>query len=265
MSRTDPPKSAPKDARESFFIGFLSPDRALARFLAGVGIGLVAMFAGLGWLLAATQDDPGDGAFRWDWGPQTVVGRLEARPYPILHVSQSERFPAGHTLMLSGPGKRGVQPRADALDGQIVRVMGIALTRGALDMIQVSGQPDGLLPAEAGATAPPLPERQDLGRWRVTGEICDGKCYTGAMRPGAGLAHKACANLCLLGGVPPVFVATDAIDGQSHLLLADADGGPVTAQVMELTALLVEAEGRVERRGGILVFRIDPARVGRAP
>lgn len=90
------------------------------------------------------------------------------------------------------------------------------------------------------------------------GEICDGKCYTGAMRPGEGLAHRACANVCLVGGVPPVFVSTDRIDGEEFLLMADADGGPVTDALLDHVATLVEVEGDVERRGDILVFRIDP-------
>ena len=60
------------------------------------------------------------------------------------------------------------------------------------------------------------------------------------------------------GGVPPVFVATDEIDGTPFLLMADAEGGPVTDKVLAHTATLIEIEGAVERRGALLVFRIDP-------
>ncbi|MEM9147419.1 MAG: hypothetical protein AAGC57_14605 [Pseudomonadota bacterium] len=255
MTRPDP-------AREAFFVGFLAPPRALARFLGVVALALVALFAGLGWLVAATQGDPGDGAFRFDLGRQTVTGVLEARPYPMLHVLESERFPAGHTLLLSGQGKRGVQARAEALDGQVVTASGVLLRRGALDMLQLRGGTNGLAAAEGdGARPEPVP----LGRWRLTGEICDGKCYAGAMRPGTGLAHKACANLCLIGGVPPVLVTTAEIAGSRFLMLADAEGGPVTDQVLDRTALLIEAEGAVERRGDLLVFRLDPATLRAVP
>jgi hypothetical protein len=98
---------------------------------------------------------------------------------------------------------------------------------------------------------------EDLGRWRLTGEICDGNCLTGAMRPGTGLAHRACANLCILGGLPPVFVATDSIAGSEFFLIGDADGGPLPDEMLDWTALLIAAEGRVERRGGVNVFLID--------
>ena len=252
------------ERNEPFFIGWAAPPAALRPFLIAACLVLSALFAATGWLLAATQDDPGDGAFRFDWGRQTVVGVLEAKPYPILHILRdSERFSEGHTLLLSGFGKRGAQDRGDPLDGQIVQASGVALTRGEIDMLQLRGGSNGLSGAEdaedLAGQAPPTP--QPLGRWRVTGEICDGKCYTGAMRPGDGLAHKACANLCLIGGVPPIFVATDRIDGEQFLLLADAEGGPVTDAILDHVATLVEIEGEVERRGAILVFRIDPATI----
>ena len=244
------------EPREPFFVGWAAPPPSLRRFLVWVAACLVGLFAALGYLFAATQDDPGDGAFRFDWRRQTVVGVVEFRPYPLIHVRESERFPEGHTLLLSGIGKVGAQDRSVALDGRLVRASGVVLKRGDLDMLQVRAGEAGLTAAEAADTGPP--QAQPLGRWRITGEICDGKCYAGAMRPGRGLAHKACANLCLNGGVPPVFVATDEIDGTPFLLMADADGGPVTDKILDHTATLVEIEGAVERRGALLVFRIDP-------
>ncbi len=244
------------EPREPFFIGWAAPPKSLRGFLVRVAGGLVGLFAALGYLLAATQDDPGDGAFRFDWNRQALVGVLESRPYPVIHVRESERFPVGHTLLLSGNGKLGAQDRSAALDGRVVQASGIVLKRGDLDMLQLRAGAEGLSAVEAESAVPPT--ARPLGRWRITGEICDGKCYAGAMRPGRGLAHKACANLCLTGGVPPVFVATDEIAGTPFLLMADADGGPVTDEVLDHTATLVEIEGAVERRGALLVFRIDP-------
>jgi hypothetical protein len=202
--------------------------------------------------VAATQDDPGDGAFL---GRANAIGILQARPYPVVHVIEGEKYSPGDTILLNGPGKRGVQERAAEFDGALVRVAGARIMRGDILAMQVAGGANGLKAAEGAGEAPVA---EDLGRWRLTGEICDGKCLTGAMRPGRGLAHKACANLCLTGGVPPVFVSTDKVDGTEFMLLADADGGPVTDALLDHTATLVEVEGRVERRGGLLVFKIDP-------
>jgi hypothetical protein len=238
----------------SFFIGWAPPPGDLRRFLAAVALACLAVFAVVAFLAASTADDPGDGAFRFDWGPQTVTGVLETDPYPMLHVTESERFRAGHTLMLSGVGKTGVRQWAGPVDGSLVRVTGVALKRGDLDMLQVDGGEQGLAAVD-GPVAPVAVE--PLGRWRLTGEICDGKCYAGAMRPGEGLAHRACANLCLIGDVPAVFVATAPVAGSRFLLMGDVGGGPIGRDVLDHTATLVDVEGEVERRGGLLVFRID--------
>ena len=238
-----------------FFIGWGKMPAALRDFTIGIGLGLVALLALAGFMVAATQNDPGDGAVL---GGAAAVGVLEAAPYPVLHVTDSESFAAGTALLLSGVGKRGVEDRAGSLDGKLVAVKGVRLARGEIEGVQVSPGADGMVEAD-GAAARPV--AADLGRWRITGEICDGKCLNGAMRPGTGLAHKACANLCLIGGAPPVFVATGRVDGAEFFLLGNADGGPVTQEVLDHTAVLVEAEGRVERRGGIHVFLIDPASV----
>jgi len=246
-----------------FFIGWASPPLALRGFLIGCAAGLIVVFAVFGYLGAATANDPGDGAFRFDWGRQMVIGRLETQPYPLLHVIESERYETGHTLLLSGPGKTGVQERSAPLDGSVVEIQGIALKRGDLDMLQVSNRRNGLVASEI--TGPDLPEPVPLGRWRLTGEICDGKCYAGAMRPGQGLSHKACANFCLSGGVPPLFVSTDAVDGATFFLMADLQGKPVTEAVMDHVATLVEVEGAIERRGGMHVLRIDPDTIRLAP
>ena len=81
------------------------------------------------------------------------------------------------------------------------------------------------------------------------------------MRPGTGLAHRACANLCLVGGVPPVFVSSAPVEGEEFLLIGGPDGGPLPEALLDVTALYISVEGRVERRGDLLVFLIDPASI----
>ncbi|MEM6905484.1 MAG: hypothetical protein AAF568_06280, partial [Pseudomonadota bacterium] len=88
--------------RTPFFIGFLPAPLPLRGFLLGVGAGLVALFSALAWAIGTTQDDPGPGSFRFDWGRQEVMGVLEMAPYPLIRVTQgTERIPEGRTLMLS--------------------------------------------------------------------------------------------------------------------------------------------------------------------
>jgi hypothetical protein len=239
-----------------FFIGFVETPRELRPFLLTVAALLVVAFAGLALAIGGTQDEPADASFRFDWGPQTIKGILENDPYPILHVTEgSERVDTGTTIMLSGVGKNGVQGRAADLEGRLVQATGIMLKRGDLDMMQVGGQPDRLMAIDGDADAV---DSETLGTWRLAGEICDGKCLAGAMRPGRGLSHKACANLCLVGGVPPVFVTSAPLEGSEFLLIGGIDGGPMPDVLLDQVATYVEIEGEVERRGSLLVLKADP-------
>ena len=248
-------------SRDPFFIGYLKPPAGLRRFLPAVAVLFLAVFAASAYVASATQGDPGDGAFQWGWGRQVLTGRLQAEPVPVLHISESERFPAGTAVVLGGPGKVGALDRAKPLDGQVVVAEGVMLTRGDLLMLQVRGGADCLRPAEAGTAAPPLPAPDAAGRWRLTGEICDGKCYTGAMRPGTGLAHKACANLCLIGGQPPIFVSAVPLNGHTFFAMGDTEGRPVANAVLNDTGTLVTIEGRVEMRGAMPYVLVDPATI----
>jgi hypothetical protein len=92
------------------------------------------------------------------------------------------------------------------------------------------------------------------------GEICDGKCYPGGMTPGFGLAHRACAALCITGAVPALFIVAAPVAGASSLLLAGPDGGPPSEALVALAGRPLELEGEVERLGTITVFRVDPAK-----
>jgi hypothetical protein len=241
-------------AQDPFFVGWGKIPKGLKSFLLVVTCSFLFSFGVVAYAVSSTQTDTGGGAFM---GPATAVGILRADPYPVLHVIESEKYDRGDVILLSGGGKRGVFDRAEGLDGEIVHVGGIQLERGNLNGLQLRGGMRGLRPVETPDATFEI-EVEPLGRWKLTGEICDGKCLGGAMRPGTGLAHKACANLCLLGDVPPVFVSSGLVAGHEFLLMADADGLSVTDQILDFTAIYVEIEGDVERRGDLLVFKISP-------
>lgn len=242
-----------------FFIGFLAIPKRLRLFLAIAALALVGAFAGVGLAIGVAQDDPGGAAWRFDWGKQTVVGVVYAEPSPHAVIVQgNQRVPAGHTLMFTGGGKFSVLDRTKPLDGKLATLSGVLLKRGDLDMMQVEGGQNGLSPAEGEA---PAYKTEPLGRWKLAGEICDGKCLAGAMRPGRGLAHKACANLCLIGDIPPVFVSTQPVEGSEYLLVAGPDGGPMPKELLDLVASYIEVEADIERRGDLLIMKVDPKTV----
>lgn len=245
--------------REPFFVGYfnkipapLVPFLAIAcgMFVAGMGL--------LSFSLATTANDPGDGRFVWNRVEMT--GIITTEPYPVLYAPDAETGEPT-AFLLSGQGKRGPGVGRTLEDGMAVLAGGVLLKRGSIDMIQLAGGERGVKPANGGTGTPPEgfapPEPVSLGRWRLTGEICDGKCYQGAMRPGRGLAHKACASLCLIGEIPAVFVSTGNVEGEEFFLLADKDGKAAPDAIYDLLALTVSLEGEVERRGNLLVFKAD--------
>ncbi|WP_428646756.1 hypothetical protein [Roseibium sp.] len=241
-------KSAP------FFVGYLN--KVPKPLIAFVSVFIVCFVGGLGLAalaLSSTQNDPGNGGFQWG-NRFEQTGLLELRPYPVFRVPAGGGTPA-KTYMLSGQGKRGVFDQAKANIKTAVALRGVPIKRGDLTMIQV-GKVEATEGADAAFTpADPVP----LGRWKLTGEICDGKCYSGAMRPGRGLAHKACANLCLTGGIPPVFVSSGAVQGRNFFLMADADGNLLGDEINPLLALYIEVEGDVEKLDDLMVFKADLA------
>ena len=243
----------------AMFVGYLPVPVSLRRFLMVVSVLVVAIFVGAGFLIGATQDEPAASGFRFDYGRQTVTGVIELTPYPLLRVTEgNELITSGKTLMLTAGGKSGVDDRAGALEGQLATVSGVILQRGTIDMMQLRGGPRGLRAAQ-GAAPVPAQQTEQLGRWKVTGEICDGKCLNGAMRPGRGLAHKACAALCLIGDVPPVFVSSQPIEGSDFMLITGPDGTRLPAAAYDYIGQFISLEGDLERRGDMLVLRMDAA------
>lgn len=232
------------------------PPAHLRPFLRRVAFGLPLALAGLGGVLGLAPQDPAGPRFATAGTPlpalpapePSVTGTLTLSPYPLLHVGAGGNL---RTLLLAGDGKQRPPGDLTELEGQRVTAAGFLLSRGDIAMLVLGAPPIAL------GDAPP-PPREWLGRWRITGEICDGKCAAGGMRPGTGLAHRACAALCLDGGVPAVFVSEAPLLGHAYLLLASAEGGPMGAALRPLIGRRVTLEGQVERLGRLLVFRAEP-------
>lgn len=249
-------------ARELFFIGWEArPAPGLRRFLL---VAAVAVLLGLplaGVVLGALATDPAGAGFATVPGgtsladlpqPASLRGLLLDAPVPLLHLPADAAHPRGRTLLLAGEGKTGGLFDAAAARGRWVQAEGYILRRGDIEML-VSDAPPVLLEG----TAPQPPVVEPLGRWRITGEICDGKCAAGGMRPGIGLAHRACATLCLDGDIPAVFVASRPVAGHAFLVLADAQGRSPMPAFRDRIGRRVTLEGAVERCGDLLVFRAD--------
>jgi hypothetical protein len=251
-----------QDQDEPFFIGWADTPPADRRFFLRAGLGLTAAAGGLGLGLAALQQAPGPG----HWDPDAIRewrGIVSAEPYAMLRTN--DLGPGPRTALLSCLGKCGVAARIGALAGQPVVVTGSLIQRGPHAMIAVDEVGDWIR-HDAGArpdAALDFPVPQLLGEVSLAGEILDSKCWFGAMRPSTGKVHKACASLCIRGGIPPAFFVRGA--GQQGALMIMSTGGRAYGpELLGLVGEAVRLSGRVFRRGDLLVLDADMAAIRRA-
>lgn len=244
-----------------FFIGWAPGSaRPIARFLILAVVLMLGGSAALALALGARVDDPGSGAWV---GERDYTGVLIQHPYPVLITDPTAEHPTGHAVLLSGGGKVGVQDMAARHVGQRVRVTGGMVMRGDLGMLfvnEVTPAPGAAPSGSAPLGGAPMPRTESLGRWRVVGEICDGKCTAGAMRPGDGLAHKACASVCILGGVPPVLVTAGPVEGRTFMLMGDPTGRALPPSFRDHVGVRRQLEGTVIRIADLLIFQTDVAK-----
>jgi hypothetical protein len=241
------------DRDDAFFIGWAEAPHADRRFFLRLGLGLMAGTAGLGAGLASLQRAPGAGG----WDPDKVRewrGTVGAAPYAMLR-SRDLGGGVPRTALLSCLGKCGVAAQIGALAGLPVVVTGSLIQRGPHSMIAVDEQGPWLrrdegAPTDVGSV---LPEMEALGEISLSGEILDSKCWFGAMRPSDGKLHKACASLCIRGGIPPAFFARGPAGQTSLMIMTDA-GRAHGQGLLALVADPVRLSGRLFRRGDLLML-----------
>ena len=233
---------------------------ALSRFLRRTVLLLAVAAALVAMALAGLQSpfDPGVFEFGVVRDFEGVVGE---RPHPFLLVDRPGRDPAEPSRFhLVGVGKHGADEEVAGLDGRRVRLRGTLIHRQGETMVEVVGGSVEPLAGEPGGAAAGA---VDLGVQTLRGEIVDSKCYLGVMKPGRGKPHRACATLCIRGGIPPVLRVATADGEHRHLLLTDEAGGAVNSRVLDLVAEPVEITGRVLRAGDLLMLRADPGSIRR--
>lgn len=196
--------------RDSIYVGYLpTPKRtaALLRVLVPVTIIGLGLISGL---VAGAMTSTGDGV--WDLDETTELrGTIRDVGYPVLMV-ESDGQPLTPVLLV-GELKSGVRDQlGEAMNGAEVVIRGNTITRDGLRMLSLAGA-DAITIERPGSGI----ERADGQRVELRGEIMDSKCYLGAMKPGQGKTHKACAILCVRGGVPPVLIGPEG----AHVLTSD--------------------------------------------
>jgi hypothetical protein len=245
------PPDAPRN--DPFYVGYLALPRAHRLFLlAAVPASLTLILAGaIG--LALGQSPWGDG--RWETAAEIrLEGVVSSAPYPVLHTTDADTGEPTQYLLVSS-GKFGPDLGVTPLeDGAAFSLSGFLIERDGRRMLEVSEASP--LEGARGATPSLLGAEPVVLR----GEILDAKCYLGAMKPGIGRGHKACAMLCIEGGIPPVLLTIGADGSRRYHLLADETGAGLAGdrldEILPLVAERVEVSGVESRVGGWRVLRI---------
>ncbi len=248
-----PPRVPPTD-QDEFFIGWLALPRTyrrLVRIAAVVSLLLAGLSAAL---LALPQRSPGDGV--WNPTSQTLVGLAQAAPYPLLWLPADEAHPSGRAVLLVAEGKFGAARRIAQFAGRWVRVRGTLLVRDGRALFELASEPNAVEDLEQFAVKSPFVS-QGAGQVRVRGEIIDPKCYLGAMKPGGGKTHKACAALCIRGGIPPMLLSIDPEGRPQYYLLTGPNDEPLHEQLAPFAGDLIAASGRERLVGDLRVLAID--------
>lgn len=248
-------------SNDDFFVGYLNTPKADKRFFLKAGLGLVLATGASAAGLAAVQNRPGKGT--WDQGAEREwTGIVTADPYAMLRTADLDGSP--QTVLLSCLGKCGVAAQIGALEGKPVKIRGSLIQRGEHAMIAVAETTDWIEPLSTNIETTQLqfPEREFLTDVSLSGEILDTKCWFGAMRPSSGKVHKACAALCIRGGLPPAFFAKDK-QGNHALMIMTVNEGSFSDNELAYVADPVSVAGKVYVRGNILQLDTTPDQIQR--
>lgn len=241
--------------RDGFYVGYRPMPRGLLRKVNLAVGGVMWVLVVVAILALVAQPDPGDGT--WNTAtPQTRTGVLLAAPYPMV-VENAHLGDGASVTLLVQMGKLGAQPMLGGRDRVSVEVEGFAIERDGRRILELVPEPEAIR-ASAAVGPPDVPPVRELaGNIVLVGEIMDSKCYLGAMKPGEGMGHRACAQLCIRGGIPPMLVVRDADGNRGYLLMTDAGGNAIEpGSILEHVGVPVRVTGALVRLGDLLMLRV---------
>lgn len=239
---------------DPFYVGYMPTPSAHRHAAKRIVILIAAWLTFCAFTLVLTMPSPGNGVWE-NTNEQEWEGVLISDPYPMLQTGDE-------TLLVVSMGKRGAHDQIDEFANSRVNLRGYELRRQGRRMIELV--PDSISSlGEAPAQQPTL-SMLDIEPIDFTGEIIDGKCFLGAMKPGNGFAHRACAVLCLRGGLPAMFADDGANPDEPFPLLIVDGSTQVPEHVMRHIATRVQMKARRASIGTLPVLVVDSSTIERA-
>ncbi|MEL7311171.1 MAG: hypothetical protein AAFN07_06655 [Pseudomonadota bacterium] len=246
------------DQNDDFFVGWAElPERDRRFFLkAGIGLTVTTAAAAAGFALAQRPPSPG----AWNLAEvREFRGQVVSSPYPMLRTTDVTGAPV--TALLACETKCGVQARLDSVKDGPVIVRGSLIQRGPHAMITVIEGVDWIEAiAEPMDAALAFEAPKPVSDVTLDGEILDTKCWFGAMNPNEGKPHKACASLCIRGGIPPAFYVRTP-QRQRALMILTHRGQGFGPELLPFVADPVRVSGKLSQWGDLLLLDTDIARV----
>ena len=240
-----------EQAEREIYVGYLPMSPRERRFTRTLVALLVLVGLASGAIIAHALRPAGAGA--WNTSETiTLTGTLRLAPYPHLVTPEG-------AVLLAEPGKFGPQSRLASLNALEVRLTGTLLTRGSWRALEITSHESLGVTAASPSSLSLAPEAVTL-----RGEILDSKCFLGAMKPGDGLTHKACAILCLRGGIAPLFVGQDASGRTYAAVLCTPDLTPISDTMISLAGEPIVAMGQIGSVGPLPVFVVSESSIAPA-
>ena len=247
-------------SQKPFFVGYLDMPTRLKRFYTALTVLLFAFAAATGYTIAAQQKSAGPASWLTD-ATQTISGLLVVDPYPVLHRIDPADPERTESILLVNQGKISADDLAGPFHDKMVSITGYPIRRGGWRMHELASQRpitayedggDDALRARLAASAKPT----SLGAVALSGEVADSKCFLGVMKPGVGAVHKACAEVCLLGGIPAMLLVRGAEGKKYGYMLIQPDGSSASKSLARRAADRVEIAGELQQRGDLLYIKI---------
>lgn len=275
---------------DEFYTGYLpEAPSGVAKHVRRFTLALL-LLAAVSAALLATSQRPFDVAFFEFGAPREFTGTVVLDPYPMLRVERPDTA-ADPRVVVQGDtvlgdtvlgdtaqemrvtesssshyyvvafGKFGARQALEPFAGQRVRLQGTLIYRDDQTMLElVDGSVEPL--AADSSHRPQISSTETYDKITLQGEIVDSKCYLGVMKPGHHKPHRACASLCIRGGIPPLFVpyadAGPSALPTEHLLLVGPDRQALGTEVLDWVAEPVEISGQVHRMDDVWMFQADP-------
>ena len=236
-----------------FYVGYGKFPVQLRPLYVALAVVLLVLAAGVSYLVSSNQAQVGDGV--WNLANQTQIeGFLTVDPYPVIH----EEGMNPRSVMLVLQGKKSADDFAKLLENRKVRASGFEITRGGWTILELTGAEsiEAIDETKDGETAAYSMPSEDLGPVTLTGEIIDSKCFLGVMKPGYGKVHRACASLCLLGGMPPMLVTKNSAGERLGYVVTHHDGQSASRALSSMVAVPVKVKASAERRGDLIYLRL---------